>query len=41
MAGAGAPTPKASLMADVDGVLELLSFTFNPSEYTVAKTATS
>jgi hypothetical protein len=40
MAGAGAPTPKASLMADVDGVLELLSFTFNPSEYTVAKTAT-
>jgi nucleoid-associated protein YgaU len=40
MAGNGAPHPKASLMADVDGVVELLSFTFNPSEYTIAKSAT-
>jgi hypothetical protein len=40
MAGNGAPTPKASLMADVDGIVDLLSFRFNPSEYTVAKSST-
>jgi nucleoid-associated protein YgaU len=40
MAGAGAPTPKALLKADGDVKVKELRFTFNPSEYTVAKSAT-
>jgi len=34
-----APSPKASLTANVDGADQVLKFTFNPSEYTIAKTA--
>ncbi len=39
MAG-GAPTPKALLTADGDVKVKELRFSFNPSEYTVAKSAT-
>jgi hypothetical protein len=37
---AGAPTPKALLTADGDVKVKELRFSFNPSEYTVAKSAT-